>query len=79
MSCQPNTKTILASILSMIMIQKNYNSSAISECKANQQYAHAAIRKFDCWNTSKYVQRVHKRSNTVRRQIQLGSFLIFGQ
>jgi hypothetical protein len=42
-------------------------------------YAHAAIRKCDYWSTSKYVQRVHKRSNTVRRQIQLGSFLIFGQ
>jgi hypothetical protein len=25
------------------------------------------------------VQRVHKRLNMVRRQIQLGSFLIFGQ
>jgi hypothetical protein len=28
---------------------------------------------------SKYAQRVHKLLNTVRRQIQLGSFLIFGQ
>jgi hypothetical protein len=79
MPCQQNTRTILASIVSMMMIQKNYNSFAISERKASQQYAHAAIRKCDYWSTSKYVQRVHKRSNTVRRQIQLGSFLIFGQ
>jgi hypothetical protein len=30
MPCQPNTRTILASIASMMMIQKNWNSSVIS-------------------------------------------------
>jgi hypothetical protein len=47
--------------------------------QSDQQYAHAVIRKCDCRSTSKYVQRVHKLLNTVRRQIQPGSFLIFGQ
>ena len=79
MSCQRNTRTILASIVLMMMIQKNWNSSAMSEHKASRQYAHAVIGKCDCWSASKYAQRVHKRLNTVRPQIQLGSFLIFGQ